>query len=175
MWRPVSFCWSWWRQRLAFILGRNRWLNMTGRKWESEAGDAPRYCQITRRMRQISPFLHLVLVISLTSFSSLILPVWRYVVGGLIIPALRMRSSSLKQQFPPLPPCLDDSELVKKKGRIFLKNPRILLAFRHNVTHLCSTRLSSRVAPYFVVPKCLQCEPILCIRRRRSSGADGLI
>lgn len=55
-----------------FILGRNGWLNMTGRKWESEAGDASRYCQITRRMRQISLFLHLVLVISLASFSSLI-------------------------------------------------------------------------------------------------------
>ena len=63
-----------------FILGRNGWLNMTGRKWESEAGDASRYCQITRRMRQISLFRHLVLVISLASFSSLISLVWRYVV-----------------------------------------------------------------------------------------------
>lgn len=100
MWRPAtpSFCWSWSRQRPAFILGRNRWLNMTGRKWESEAGDASRYCQITRRMRQISLFLHLVLVISLASFSSLISLVWSNVVGGLINLALTMRRNYLKQQ-----------------------------------------------------------------------------
>lgn len=60
------------QQRPAFILGRNRWLNMTGRKWESGAVDASRYCQITGRMRQISLFLHLVLVISLATSSSLI-------------------------------------------------------------------------------------------------------
>lgn len=109
--RPAtpSFHWSRSRRRLAFILGRNRWLNMTGRKWESEAGDASRYCQITRRMRQISLFLHLVLVISLASFSSLISPVWRYVVvvvvgrGGrcLINLALTMRMNYLKQQCYP--------------------------------------------------------------------------
>lgn len=82
----------------AFILGRERWLNMTGRKWESEAGDASRYCQITRRMRQISLFLHLVLVISLASFSSLIPLVWRYVAGGLINLALTVKRNCLKQQ-----------------------------------------------------------------------------
>lgn len=76
-----SFCWSWSRQRLVFIFFRNGWLNMTGRKWESEVGDASRHCQITRRTHQISLFLHLVLVISLASFSSLISLVWRYVVG----------------------------------------------------------------------------------------------
>lgn len=42
---------------------------MTGRKWESEVDDASRYCQITRRMHQIRPFLLPVLVISLASFS----------------------------------------------------------------------------------------------------------
>lgn len=42
---------------------------MTGRKWESEVDDASRYCQITRRMHQIRPFLQPVLVISLASFS----------------------------------------------------------------------------------------------------------
>jgi len=84
VWRPATppLCRSWPRQTLTFILGRNHWLNMTGRKWESEAGDASRYCQITMRMRQISLFFHLVLVISLASFSSLILVLWRYVVGG---------------------------------------------------------------------------------------------
>lgn len=48
-WRPATpmFRWSWSQQRPAFILGRNCWLNMTGRKWESGAGDASRYCQIT--------------------------------------------------------------------------------------------------------------------------------
>lgn len=69
--RPAtpSFCWSWSRQSLAFIFSRNDWLNMTGRKWESEVDDASRYCQITRRMHQICLFLHPVLVISLASFS----------------------------------------------------------------------------------------------------------
>lgn len=52
----------------AHIFGRNCWLNMTERKWESEVGDASRHSQITSRMHQISLFLHLVLVISLASF-----------------------------------------------------------------------------------------------------------
>lgn len=98
--RPATpmFCWPWSCQTLAFILDRNRWLNMTGRKWESEAGDASRYCQITERMRQISLFLHLVLVISLASFSSLILLVWRYVVVGVLINlALTVKGSELPQ------------------------------------------------------------------------------
>lgn len=52
----------------AHVFGRNCWLNMTERKWESEVGDASRHSQITSRMHQISLFLHLVLVISLASY-----------------------------------------------------------------------------------------------------------
>lgn len=49
----------------ARIFSRNRWLNMTEGKWESEVGDASRQSQITSRMHQISLILHLALVISL--------------------------------------------------------------------------------------------------------------
>ncbi len=119
VWRPAtpSSCWSWSRQRLAFILSRNGWLNMTGRKWESEASDASRYCQITRRMRQISLCLHLVLVISLASFSSLIWLVWRYVAEGLIKAALTMRRNYLKQRcYPNL--SLPGYQLIQKNEQI---------------------------------------------------------
>ena len=70
---------------------------MTGRKWESEASDASRYCQITKRMHQISLFLHLVLVISLASFSSLISLGWRYAVGCLINITLGMKRNYHRQ------------------------------------------------------------------------------
>lgn len=49
----------------ARIFSRNRWLNMTEGKWESEVGDASRHSQITSRMHQISLILHLAPVISL--------------------------------------------------------------------------------------------------------------
>lgn len=54
---------------------------MTGRKWESEVDDASRYCQITRRMHQILPFLQPVLVISLASFSLVNFPGMKVCVG----------------------------------------------------------------------------------------------
>lgn len=101
-----------------FILGRNHWLNMTGRKWESEAGDASRYCQITGRMRQISLFLHLVLVISLASFSSLISVVWRYVVGVAVVGGWGV-SSTLHLQWRAVnclkPQCLPKLSLAEYK------------------------------------------------------------
>lgn len=55
---------------------------MTGRKWESEVDDASRYCQITRRMHQIRPFLQPVLVISLASFSLVNFTSMKVCVGG---------------------------------------------------------------------------------------------
>lgn len=55
---------------------------MTGRKWESEVDDASRYCQITRRMHQIRPFLQPVLVISLASFSLVNFTSTKVCVGG---------------------------------------------------------------------------------------------
>lgn len=162
--RPAtpSFCWSWSRKRLAFILGGIRWLNMTARKWESEAGDASRYCQITRRMRQISLFLHLVLVISLASFSSLISLVWRYVVGGLINLALPMRRNYFKQQC-----CLDTSELEKEHFPKKMNSYNLLSAIM----------LLNCVVPYFGI--CFAeiftiSAPILCIYKS-SFMTDGLI
>lgn len=55
---------------------------MTGRKWESEVDDASRYCQITRRMHEIRPFLQPVLVISLASFSLVNFTGMKVCVGG---------------------------------------------------------------------------------------------
>lgn len=49
----------------ARVFSRNRWLNMTEGKWESEVSDASRHSQITSRMHQIGLILHLALVISL--------------------------------------------------------------------------------------------------------------
>lgn len=150
VWRPAtpSFCWSWSQQRLAFILGRNRWLNMTGRKWESEAADASRYCQITRRMRQISPFLHLVLVISLATFSSLIPLVWRYVVGGLI--------------YSQWGGTISNSNVIRKlslPGYQWSKK-EICSAFWQNITYFCLIEKPFH-APYFAMLKYQQLEYLL--------------